>query len=272
MTSIPQVGRRIPVPPSPCISRLDGVGWQDPPLAVRVGSYDLGLRGSSPAAHEFARAVAGDRVVDAEGETMPRNLSVYVAEAVSDEQPSRDLHRLYLGHHLALRSRDLRRLAGTLDSYLDAHARTHDDERAQLCATVLVRDGEAHVFPIGHRAVAVLRDRSLRDLGYGLIDRPWVEIDLSTGDAVVPTGVDVDSLAASVASARDPAEPVVGPGRYPVTAVARPVSRTLAAEVVRLARGVVNLAELDAESTLLGIRELVASAGTAEWPLLDRIG
>lgn len=265
-------GQRIPVPASPCLSAVDGLGWQPEPFAVRAGRYDLGVRGNSPVAQELAMAVAGDRVVDAGDESMPRNLSVHLAESPPDGGRTIDLHRLYLGHHLVLRTRDPHRVLAALDSHLDAHALTHDPERAQLAATAVVRDGRAHLLPTASRRRVVDHARRYAAAGYLLVDRPWVEVDLGAGELVVaPSSIDVDEVAVPDSVATGDAVPAVRPGRYPILSIA--VAEGTAGEaVLDLGRAVVNLAQLDAGATLTAVHRLVAAAAGVPGPLDGPLG
>lgn len=255
--------RRIPVPASPCISIVDGLGWQDP-IAVRVGAYDLGVRGNTEEAQALVRTIAGDRVVDDGGVPMPRNLSVHLATQRADATDNQQLHRLYHGHHMAIRSRSAARVLAGLDAYLDAHALVHDPERMQLWATALVDDGVAHLLPGGLRDTAVKRLRSLGEAGLSLVDRPWVEVDLATGELVVPPpSVEPATLDLpdDLAVDDDPTS-AAPPGRYSVVSILRGRDETMGAVVLRTARAVANLARLDETPVLEGVATLVAST----WP------
>lgn len=254
---------RIAVPVSPCLSAVDHLGWVDT-VGVSAGPYVLGVRSDTDGTSALVREALADRVVVAED--VDPNLSIVLAaEAAPGEV--QQLHRLYLGHHLVLRSRDPARVVDGLGSHLDAHARTFQRDRVLVLCAALVRDGRAHLVEHGSRRQIVEQERRWQEDGFRLVDRPWVDVDLDAGEVVVPDAEPLSTAVASWAGARvpDAPDPAVRPGRYPIaTWSPRRGTGTPGSRLTAAASSVVNLAEVGAATALPALRDLLSTVAEVE--------
>lgn len=254
---------RIEVPSSPCLSAVDHLGWAGT-TAVAAGPYVLGVRSDTDGTGALLREALGDRVVVAED--VPPNLSVVLAgEAAPGEV--QELNRLYLGHHLVLRSRDPARVVDGLASHLDAHARTFRHDSLLVLCAALVHDGRAHLVEHGSRRQIVEQERRWQADGFLLVDRPWVDVDLATRELVVPDAGRLSTAVTSWAGTRRPdaPDPAVAAGRYPIaTWSPRRGTGTPGHRLAAAASSVVNLAELGPASTLSALRDLLGDVPEVE--------
>lgn len=252
--------RRIPVPDSPCIRFVNGLGWL-PPFGVRAGPYLLGVRANDEAARAVLHDVLGDRVVTGPDEGLPHNVTVHL-EAPSDREVGRAvLNRCYLGHEPMVRSLDPARAVATMLDVLDAHARAFDPEPIQLCAAVLVDgEGTAVVAPNAERRRSVSHSRLVGRRGLRLVDRPWSRIDLDDGTVVVPETEAVE-LPPRYRAPDDDHDPPVAAGRYPIGTWTSYGEDSPGADLAAVARTVVNLAQLEdpggALARLRGLRATI---------------
>ena len=111
----------------------------------------------------------------------PANLSLHLAPA--DEGPTQGLHLVYDTYRRIMRTRSARRAIDLIWRELDGHDRRTCGDAMLLDAAVLVRDGNAHVLPRRLRRPIADNERIWASEGFELVDRQWVELDLS--EAVV---------------------------------------------------------------------------------------
>ena len=198
----------------------------------------------------------------------PPNYSVKVADDAARGR-AKGFHLLYRSSALVLRTRDARRLASGVCSYLASHA-PYDPELFVLSGVVVAGERGAVVAPSGLRPLLAHVERRLNLRGLRIVDAPWVLLDPHTGDAVVPEpALTIDwSAFDSLASTRRP-DPPVPPGRYRVVGWALagdgPVTRAQA--IAQATRAVVDFR--DAQEVLDGLAGVMARATPATVRLDD---
>lgn len=181
---------------------------------MQAGGVHIGVRADSEALGVALRSALAANVVDTV--EAPANYSVRLGAAPDD------FSFLYWGGTTAVRTLDARRLLGALFRHVFAHG---DPPPGILRGTGLVveREGQVLVAPPSLRNDLARLEPLLARRGFAVLDDPWAEIDVATGELVVrelPHSVSwapLDAvLAARPARRRAPRE--VAPGRYPVRA------------------------------------------------------
>ena len=152
-------------------------------MPLRAGEHVLGVRVNSETLGALVRDLFASRVT--EPAEPPANLSVYLAPS-AEPGGLQELHQLYDTYSLQLRTRDAFRTLEALWYELNVRDARWSGSRTLLDATVLVREGQAHVLPAFMRR-AVVRDlRRWESAGYRLVDSRWVGLDLDAGCVTVP--------------------------------------------------------------------------------------
>lgn len=210
--------RSVEVPWTPCIAAVDEFDWHDELVAVRAGPRYFGVRTNSSALSELLAALYADVAIDADS-TVDRNFSLWLEP--TNTSGIRDLHRVYRGFIRAIRTRSVRRAMDTLWHELDVQEVRLSHERALFDVMAFIRDGRAHLFPGNLRRFVVDEQRRWEREGFRLVERPWLEVDLESGDVVVPAVAyslpqeQVERrLAAMELDDRDEGTPLIG--RFPV--------------------------------------------------------
>jgi hypothetical protein len=206
-----------------------------------VGEWDLGVRCTSSDVLALLRQALASHVVEPDEPPAPSNFSLTVA---ADGRPRavKDFHLLYRGAASVVRTRDLRRLFEALFAYLSGVAEVADAGSVRLDVMAFVKDGAAILVPAAIRSSLPLLERRLNAKGLFVLDRPWVRVDVATGEMLVsePDLVVDRSVVAGIGrtdgGGRGGYDCGVPAGRYPIVgwgfgvgaAHEGPVSRALA--------------------------------------------
>lgn len=246
------------VPDSRCLATVDRLGWSVPILALRAGDHVLGVRTSHPRLTEWLGDWLASRVVD--GVKADRNLSLWLAPKTA--HGVQDLHRLYRTFVAELRSRSIRRSLTALAHELDCRD-ARSAGRLQIEATVLVRDGEAHLLPGELRRAVVGEQRSWEQHGVQLLERRQVELDLRTATVIIPELLAAEDAVSALIDELDldgdGTAPVPG-GRYPIASWTLDTARgTAAARGGQAASQVVDRARALTPDRIVGLSRLAAS-------------
>ena len=140
------------------------------------------------------------------------NFSLRIADS------SRDLHLLYRGNCLEVRTPDPRRAVSALLTHLDAH-RSGPPGTIRVHGSVIVRDGRAMLIPRLLGEELPRSARQLREAGVRVLDTSATDLDLRSGEVVVREPLDVDRAALDALAATAPRradDMWVEPGRYPL--------------------------------------------------------
>lgn len=136
---------------------------------------------------------------------------------LSDDR--RTFHVLYRGSCVAVASPDPQRIVTALVRHLDAHAGTPDG-LVGVQAVALLRDDRAMLVPTLLEDDLRALSRQLGREGIQILDTHTVFVDLSAGEVVVTSDLEVDDGAlADVVSLAPPSrrsDPPVRDGRYPL--------------------------------------------------------
>ena len=169
----------------------------------------LGLTTDDPGAHAVLQRAFASLVTEA---NVPVNLTVRLGT-----DPTQ-FHVLSWGTCPALRTLDVDRLAVGLRRFVGGHgAGPAGTVRTDFAA--VVRDGGAVLVHRDFRERLVKDERTLRRGGLSVLEAPYADVDLTTGELVVSDpDVPVDDRAMeelrSLAPPRRRADPAVPPGRY----------------------------------------------------------
>lgn len=151
-------------------------------VPLRAGEHVLGVRASSEELVRLLETAFASRLVrDA---SPPPNYSVLVPQ--SPEEGPRQLLWLFDGHARWVRTRSMRRLLDALWHHLDAHEARAVRSSMLVAATVLVKDGCAHLVPSTWRRRVLVDERAWERHGFRLVDRPWMAFDPGAGTVTVP--------------------------------------------------------------------------------------
>ena len=241
------------------MTEVDRLGWAVT-VPLRAGNHVLGVRTNSAEAGELLRELFAERFVpDAEP---PANLSLLLAPTAGDgPQP---LHRLYVTHRRVLRTRSARRALDALWHELDVRDLAAARQRMLLDATVVVRDGAAHVLPASMRREIVDDRRRWEEEGFEVVDRRLVDLDPMAGTLTIPPSglgseILVEARLAAMAIARRP-EASQPAGALPILDwVLPPGARSPAGRVVAAAAQVVDRPAHDGATMLAGLAALLAT-------------
>lgn len=163
------------------MQEVDRLGWAVT-VPLQAGEYVLGVRANSEALGDLLRELFATRLIpDAEP---PRNVSVYLAPPA--ESGAQELHRLYVTFSRVVRSRSATRVLDGLWHELDGRDVRLAGNRILTDATILVRDGTAHLGPSSWRRSIVDDERRWARSGLQLVDRRWSELDPQAGTVTVP--------------------------------------------------------------------------------------
>ena len=227
----------------------------------------LGVRANTHEVAELLRQVFTDRVVPAAAP--PGNLSVRLAAAQAGVQ---ELHRLYIGTARVLRTRSVARAVETLWHELDLRDAEASQHLVLLSATVLIRDGAAHLVPSIWRRAVLDQERQWRDAGFRLVDRRFVALDAASGTIDVPDSglagaTEAIRGAVMAAGLLDRDEASAHPaGRFPIRNwVLPPAERTLAARVVESAGQVVHRTQHDGEALINALAAFLPQLSVPVW-------
>jgi hypothetical protein len=241
------------------VTEVDRLGWVVT-VPLRAGTHVLGVRTTTLEAGDLLRELFTDRFVpDADP---PANLSLLLAPFASDgPQP---LHRLYVTHRRVLRTRSARRALDALWHELDVRDVAAARQRMLLDATVVVRDGAAHVLPASMRREVVDDRRRWEADGFEVVDRRLVDLDPVAGTVTVPpsglgSGMLTETTLAATGVAHRPeaSQPV---GTLPILDWALPPgTRSPAGRVVAAAGQVVDRPAHDGATMLAGLTALLAT-------------
>lgn len=248
-------------PGSVCKASLDNRPWE-PPTTLQVGPYHIGVRANDAALDAMVRQAFGAAVVD-DGEANA-NFSLLLAEA-PDHSRAAGFHLLYRNSNIQVRTRDPYRMVRGLASHLASLRVDNLDGLLAVQATAFVGDGGAIIGPELLNDQRPNIERRLRMRGLRFVDVPWVFIDRSTMELVVPdSALPIDWSAfddlASLASVRP--DPPVEPGRYPITGwtftTGDGSSITRGQALATTARGTFSGGTLSLQETLDAVGELMS--------------
>ena len=217
------------------------------------------MRTNSAEAGALLHELFADRLVpDADP---PANLSLLLAPPAGDgPQP---LHRLYANHRRVLRTRSAHRALDALWHELDVRDVAAARQRMLLDATVVVRDGAAHVLPATMRGEVVDDRRRWEADGFEVVDRRLVDLDPVAGTVTIPPSglgavrlADTRLAAMAIAHRSRTPQPV---GTLPILDWVLPAgTQSPAGRVVAAAGQVIDRPAHDGATMLAGLAVLLA--------------
>jgi hypothetical protein len=237
-------------------------------LTVKVGSYLLGVRFSTPELVDMARDVFAPSLVH--GVVAPPNVAVKVTEA----RAGRPLLYCYRSNMLVTRARSPRRAVEAVARLLSSYIRPADGG-VKLFALAAVRSGVMTLFTPETWVMAARLVPRLRSAGWEVLDSPEVELDRD-GHVVVESlavALDASALASLPAHRADGIRPA--PGRYPVRAwialagTADPMPESLAGRVALVTSAIPSLDAESASSVVESTAVMLEGAAWAVSPSLD---
>jgi hypothetical protein len=185
-------------------------------VTLDVDGVAVGVRVSSEGLLELLRQAFGTYVAD--GAEAAATLSVRVG-APGDGGKAQGFHLLFHHAQRALRTRDPHRLVRALVAHVAAHEPLAEGI-LRLPGVALVRDGEALIACLAPRPSFDVIERRLSSNGLLLVDEPFILVDPTRGELVVPDpalSVDWSALrrVEDVVGGQRRVEPAAAPGRYP---------------------------------------------------------
>ena len=194
---------------------MNRLGWADI-IPIRVENVILGVRASSRQLAVDLRTALGERVVDVEG--VPAHYSVRINESEPSTSGRRELHQLFEGNCLEMRSTDGGAIIRALIELIEVHRRTGGREIRVRATALLDSDDRAVLLPTFARREVVRVERRLNSKGLRLLRPSVVRMDLRQGQLLV--GRPVVEVGATTLSRKSVSASEVVPrvksGRYPV--------------------------------------------------------
>lgn len=193
----------------------------------------------------------------------PANFSLFVAPEPETRGP-RELHVLYRSRQAVARSRNAQELVHSLLHHLASFVEPEPDGRLRLDVCVAAGEAGVILLPGASRRELAELDAALRRRRVSLLGLAGAEIDVHSGELLVPDPRSVLRLEGFDELGDPGALGRLRPGRYPVAGWALPApgldELTRARAVAFAVRAVDNVSAVGARAVLEGLGRLFSSA------------